>query len=88
MIGKLNFIASHCQPNISCAVHQAARFSQDPRIKHAETVKCIARYLMGNVNQGLIFKPTDHNFKVWADADFGGLWDKETAAESPVTAKS
>jgi hypothetical protein len=40
------------------------------------------------VNQGLIFKPTDHSFKAWADAAFGGLWDKETAAKSPVMAKS
>jgi Reverse transcriptase (RNA-dependent DNA polymerase) len=88
IIGKLNFIASSCRPELSCAVHQAARFSQDPRINHTKAVKRIARYLKGTINKGIIFKPTDHNFKVWADADFGGLWDKETAEDSPVTAKS
>jgi hypothetical protein len=53
-----------------------------------EAVKRITRYLKGNVSNGIIFKPTTHNFKVWADADFGGLWDKELVADSPVTAKS
>jgi hypothetical protein len=51
-------------------------------------VKRIARYLKGKVNQGIVFKPTDHNFKVWADADFGGLWEPEIAEDTPVTAKS
>jgi hypothetical protein len=88
IIGKLNFIASSCRPELSCAVHQAARFSQDPRVNHTEAVKRIARYLKGTVNKGIIFRPTNHNFKVYADADFGGLWDKDTAEESPVTAKS
>jgi Reverse transcriptase (RNA-dependent DNA polymerase) len=88
IIGKLNFIASPCRPELSCAVQQAARFSQDPRTNHTEAVKRIARYLKGTVNKGIIFRPTDHAFKVYADADFGGLWDKETANDSPVTAKS
>jgi hypothetical protein len=44
IIGKLNFIASSCRPELSCAVHQAARFSQDPRINHTKAVKQISRY--------------------------------------------
>jgi Reverse transcriptase (RNA-dependent DNA polymerase) len=88
LIGKLNFIAASCRPEVSCAVHQAARFSQDPRVNHSEAVKQIARYLKDSFNEGITFKPTDHSFKVWADADFGGLWDKGIARDSPVTAKS
>jgi hypothetical protein len=87
IIGKLNFIASSCRPKLSSAVHQAARFSQDPRTNHTEAVKRIARYRKGLVNKEIIFKPMDNNFKVYADADFGGLWDN-TAADSPVTGKS
>ena len=33
-------------------------------------------------------KPNDHSFDVWADADFCGLWDKETAIDDETTAKS
>jgi hypothetical protein len=70
IIGKLNFIASSCRPELSCAVHQAARFSQDPRVNHTEAVKRIARYLKETVNEGIIFRPTDHKFKVYADTFF------------------
>jgi hypothetical protein len=32
--------------------------------------------------------PTDHAFEVYVDADFGGLWDRELAEDSPITSKS
>jgi hypothetical protein len=32
--------------------------------------------------------PNGHSFEVYVDADFGGFWDKETAADDSVTAKS
>jgi hypothetical protein len=32
--------------------------------------------------------PSGHSFEVYVDADFGGLWDKETAEHDSVTAKS
>jgi hypothetical protein len=42
IIGKLNFLCSSCRPEISCAVHQAARFSANPRVNHTEAIKRIA----------------------------------------------
>jgi hypothetical protein len=56
-------------------------------VNHTEAVKRIARYLKGNVNKGISFTPTNHHFKVWADADYGELYDRETAVDSPVMAK-
>jgi hypothetical protein len=44
--------------------------------------------LKGSINDGIIFRPTQHSFEVWADADFCGLWDKHTAIDDPTTAKS
>jgi hypothetical protein len=88
VIGKLNFLCSSCRPEIACAVHQAARFSADPKSNHTEAVKIIARYLKGTIDKGIIYKPTDHSFEVYVDADFGGLWDKESAVDKPITAKS
>jgi hypothetical protein len=40
------------------------------------------------VDKGIILNPKHHSFKVYADADFGGLWDKQTAQDNPATAKS
>jgi hypothetical protein len=88
VIGKLNFLCSSCRPEISCAVHQCARFSADPRTNHTEAVKRIVRYLIDTVQQGIIMDPKDHSFEVYVDADFGGLWDREAAEDHPITAKS
>jgi hypothetical protein len=51
-------------------------------------VKKIGRYLQGTTERGIYFKPNDHSFQVFVDADFCGLWDKEQAEEHPITAKS
>jgi hypothetical protein len=34
LIGKLNFIAQSTRPDISYAVHQCARFTANPKLKH------------------------------------------------------
>ena len=88
VIGKLNFLEKSCRPEIACAVHQAARFAADPRTNHTDAVKKIVRYLKGNQDKGIIYKPNEHSFEVYADADFCGLWDHSIAEEDPVTAKS
>ena len=43
---------------------------------------------MGTSDKGIILNPNDHSFKVFADADFCGLWNTETAPDDPSTAKS
>ena len=43
---------------------------------------------MDTADKGLIFKPNQHSFDVYADADFAGLWDKDSAMDDPSTAKS
>jgi hypothetical protein len=88
IIGKLNFLASSCRPELSCIVHQCARFSAAPKENHTEAVKRIARYLKGTIDNGIIMRPNGNSFNVYVDADFGGLWDKETAQDKPITAKS
>jgi Reverse transcriptase (RNA-dependent DNA polymerase) len=88
IIGKLNFLEKSCRPEIACAVHQCARFSANPKTNHTDAVKRIVRYLTGTENKGIIYKPNDHSFEVFADADYCGLWDKSIAMEDPTTAKS
>jgi histone deacetylase 1/2 len=77
VIGKLNYLEKCTRPDIAYAVHQCARFSQDPKVEHAKAVKLIGRYLRGNRNKGIYLRPTDDSFTVWADADFSGNWKKD-----------
>jgi len=49
IIGKLNFLEKNTRPDISHAVHQAARFSADPKQSHGKAVNC-------TVSQGRIKK--------------------------------
>jgi hypothetical protein len=88
IIGKLNFLEKCTRPELACSVHQAARFSANPKTSHTDAVHYIGRYLIGSADKGLILKPNKHSFEVYADADFSGLWDKDTAMDDPSTAKS
>jgi hypothetical protein len=90
VIGKLNFLCASCRPELSCAVHQCACFSADLHTNHTKAVKQIGWYLVGTVDKGIIMDPTptDHSFKNYVDADFGGLWDREVAEHSQITSKS
>jgi Reverse transcriptase (RNA-dependent DNA polymerase) len=89
-IGKLNFLEKSTRPEIAYAVHQAARFSVDPKESHGRAVRRLCRYLAGTRDKGIVLKPTleGNVFQVWVDADFLGLWNKETALDDPSTARS
>ena len=89
VIGKLNFLEKSSRPDIAFAVHQCARFASNPKKSHADAVKQIGRYLMGTQDKGLILRPdAKQSFLVWADADFVGNWNQETAMSDVTTAKS
>lgn len=89
VVGKLNFLEKSTRPDIAYAVHQCARFSEAPKESHANALKLIGRYLQGTKNKGIIMKPNGgKSFECWADADFSGNWQPETAHKDPTTAKS
>ena len=89
VIGKLNFLEKSSRPDFAFAVHNAAQFSADPKECHSQAVKQIGRYLLGNKDKGIIMTPdTSKSLEVYADADFCGLYDPDTALYNPATAKS
>ena len=88
VIGKLNFIEKSTRPDIAYAVHQCARFSNDPKASHASAVKHIVKYLIATKDQGIHLRPENHSFDCWVDADFVGNWDRVHADVDPSTAKS
>jgi hypothetical protein len=75
VIGKLNFLEKSSRPDIAYAVHQCARFSQNPKLEHSKAVKLIGRYLMDTIDEGIVCKADDTSMECWADADFAGNWD-------------
>ena len=88
VVGMLLYLAGNSRPDIAFAVHQAARFSHDPRQSHAVAVKKIVRYLKGTRDKGMKFKPTDDwRIDCHVDADFCGLWGSENP-EDPIVSKS
>jgi len=75
VIGKLNFIAANTHPDLSFAIHQCAKFSNNPRCLHEKAVKHIGRYLHLTCHQGIILCPqVDHSLNAYVDADFAGRW--------------
>ena len=79
VIGMLNYLVNCSHPEMSFAVHQCARFCNDPKRSHEQAVKRILRYLLHTKRigeQGIVFKP-DRNKSIdtYVDASFAGEWN-------------
>ena len=78
IIGQLNYLAATTRPEIQFAVHQCARFSQDPKMSHEKAVKRIVRYLKRTQDQGLILTvDQSKGIECYVDPDFAGGYDKK-----------
>ena len=68
LIGKLNFLAQNTQPDISFAVHQCAKYCNNPRHSHGIAVKRIGKYLKTTADKGLILCPDNtHQLNAYVD---------------------
>ena len=59
VIGMLNYLVNSSHPELAFAVHQCARFCNDPKRSHKQAVKRILRYLLHTKRigeQGIVFK--------------------------------
>ena len=89
VIGKLNYLEKCTRPDISCAVHQCARFVATPKVEHGKAVKWIGRYLAGTSDEGIILSPnSEKDLEVYVDASFAGNWDVEDSSWDMDTARS
>ena len=88
VIGMLMYLAGNTRPDIAYAVHQAARFTHNPKDSHAVAVKRILRYLKATSDKGIFMSPSDDwNLECYVDSDFGGLFNVEHD-QDPVCVKS
>ena len=88
IIGMLMFLSANTRPDLSYAVHQAARFSHAPRHSHAVAVKRILRYLQTTKDKGMNLTPSsEQRVDCYVDSDFAGMFAVENS-QDPVSVKS
>ena len=76
IIGKLNFLEKSTRPDIAYAVHNCARFMENPRENHTAAITDIVRYLKGTRDKGIIYHPdSSKGIEVFVDSNFVGDWD-------------
>jgi hypothetical protein len=77
-VGMLLYLGNNTRPDCSFGISQLARYSNAPREIHEQAVKRIGRYLLGTLEGGIVFKPSEFpSLDTYVDADFGGLWQYE-----------
>ena len=91
IIGMLNYLVNCTHPELSFAVHQCARFCNDPKRVHEQAVKRIIRYLLSTqasftgkdkAPQGILFKPDKtKSIDTYVDASFAGEWNTSWSDE-------
>ena len=82
VIGMLNYLEKTTRPEIAFAVHQCARFCENPMLSHERAVHRIVRYLVGTKDKGLIFTPDPSvGIECHVDADFSGNWCKDDSED-------
>ena len=63
------------------AVHQTARFSNEPMLSHEKAIMRLGRYLLDTQKRGIIYKPDrSKGLECYVDADFAGGWIQANAS--------
>lgn len=88
LIGMLNYLERCSRPDISYAVHQCARFCEEPKVEHGLAVKLLGRYLLNQPQNGIIATLSQEDIVAYVDADFAGNWDPEISEWDKDTARS
>lgn len=79
VIGQLNYLAGPTHPDIQFAVHQCARFWEDPKMLHEKAVKRIIRYLKRTRDKGLTLSvDKGRGLECYVDSDFAGGFNRTT----------
>eukprot|EP00957_Ditylum_brightwellii_P038881 2938343-Ditylum_brightwellii.AAC.1 len=62
------------------ALHQCARFCNDPKLSREWAVRQIVKYLSQTSDRGIIYHPDPKlGIQCYVDADFSGGWSKADA---------
>ena len=72
-VGLLSYLQNSTRLEIAMAVHQTARFSNEPMLCHEKAIMRLGRYLLDTRKRGIIYKPDrSKGLDCYVDADFAG----------------
>ena len=78
VVGMLNYLQGNSRPEMSMAVHQTARFCNNPMLSHEKAIKRLGRYLLHTKKEGIIYNPdVSKGLECYVDADFAGGWSRD-----------
>ena len=72
------YLSTCTRPDISAAVSELSKFSQNPGVAHWEGVKRVIRYVSGTVGDGLLYK-RGGQIEVWGYSDASHAGEKVTS---------
>ena len=76
-VGMLTYLQGNSCQEISMAVHQTARFSNNPMLSHEKALKRLGRYLLYTKRDGIIYNSdTKKGLEFYMDVDFEGGWQQ------------
>ncbi len=79
-VGMLSYLQNTSHPEISMAVHQMARFSNNPMLSHKKMIMRIGRYLLDTCKCSIFYKPNkSKGLECYVDTDFAGGWSQADA---------
>ena len=82
-VGMLTYLQGNSRPEIAMAVHQTARFSNNPKLCHEKAIQRLGRYLLHTKDKGIIYSPdTSKGLECYVDADFAGGWSQSDAEDA------
>ena len=77
LAGMLNYLVNSTRPDAMMAMHQCARFYENPKLSHEKAFKCIVKHSLGTRHIGM---HTNVNVELgliaFADSDFENGWNK------------
>jgi hypothetical protein len=72
-VGMLSYLQNSTRPEIAMAVHQTARFSNEPMHSHEKAIMQLGRYLLDTRKRGIIYKPDrSKGLECYVNANFAG----------------
>ncbi|KAL7523656.1 hypothetical protein ACHAWF_003506 [Thalassiosira exigua] len=79
----LTYLQGNSRPEISMAVHQTARFCNNPKLCHEQAINRLGRYLLHTKDGGIIYNPDKSiGLECYVDADFAKDWSQADADDA------
>ena len=72
-VGMMTYLQGNSRPEMTMAVHQTARFCNNPWLLHEKAIKCLGLYLSHTRKEGIAYNPdTSKGLECYVDAEFAG----------------